>query len=276
LSTRRVPKGPGRRPKSLARRRFMELLAEGWSMRAACKEVGISRSIAHIWKNGTTVRLKDGTVKVVPPLEPSSTGVISPRFLSEDERVRIADLAAEGLGPTVIATHLGRSASTISRERRGYCQRCDVLVGLVGLHVTGVDRTEDGLRVHVESGPVVVGCPSCGVVAHGHGRQTVELIDAPCFASPVRLWWRKRRFRCPEPLCPVTSFMEQDPDIAPARGLLTRRATGWAVGQMPRENASVQGLARQLGCSWKTLWRSVRPVLEAAAADEDRFVGSAV
>ena len=67
MSTRRVPKGPGRRPKSLARRRFMELLAEGWSMRAACKEVGISRSIAHIWKNGTTVRLKDGTVKVVPP-----------------------------------------------------------------------------------------------------------------------------------------------------------------------------------------------------------------
>jgi transposase len=69
-------------------------------------------------------------------------------------------------------------------------------VGLVGLHVTGVERTEVGLRVDVESGqPTVVGCPSCGVVAHAHGRQTVELIDAPCFAAPVRLWWRKRRFR---------------------------------------------------------------------------------
>ena len=44
--------------------------------------------------------------------------MISPRFLSEDERVRIADLAAEGMGPTVIAAHLGRSASTISRELR--------------------------------------------------------------------------------------------------------------------------------------------------------------
>jgi transposase, IS30 family len=82
------------------------------------RELGISRSIARIWKNGTTVRLKDGSVKVVPPLEPSSTRVISPRFLSEDERVRIADLAAEGLGPTVIGAHLGRSASTISRELR--------------------------------------------------------------------------------------------------------------------------------------------------------------
>lgn len=96
----------------------MELLAEGWSMRAACKELGISRSIAHIWKHGTTVRLKDGSVKFVPPLEPSSTRLISPRFLSEDERVRIADLAAEGLGPTAIGAHLARSASTISRELR--------------------------------------------------------------------------------------------------------------------------------------------------------------
>ena len=42
---------------------------------------------------------------------------------------------------------------------------------------------------------------------------------------------------------------------------------------MRRENASVQGLSRQLGCSWKTLWNSVRPVLETAAADEDRFAG---
>lgn len=160
------------------------------------------------------------------------------------------------------------------RVHDGYCQRCDVLVGLVGLHVIGVERTEGGLRVEVESSPpAVVGCPSCGVVAHGHGRQTVELIDAPCFAAPVRLWWRKRRWRCPESMCPVTSFTEQDPDIAPARGLLTRRAIGWAIGQMRRENASVQGLARQLGCSWKTLWRAVKPVLEAAAADETRFAG---
>jgi transposase len=28
------------------------------------------------------------------------------------------------------------------RVHGGYCHRCDVLVGLVGLHVTGVERTE--------------------------------------------------------------------------------------------------------------------------------------
>jgi transposase len=139
------------------------------------------------------------------------------------------------------------------RVHGGYCQRCDVLVGLPGLHVTGIERNDTGLRVQVESGPAaVMGCPVCGVVAYAHGRQTVELIDAPCFTSPVRLSWRKRRWRCPEPMCSVTSFMEQDPQVAPARGLLTRRATAWAIGQMRSQNASVQGLARQLGCSWKT------------------------
>lgn len=55
---------------------------------------------------------------VVPPLEPLAVRQISPRFLSEDERVKIADLASRGLGPTAIGRELGRAASTISRELR--------------------------------------------------------------------------------------------------------------------------------------------------------------
>lgn len=87
-------------------------------MSAAAREGGVSRSAANIWKNGTTVRRKDGTVKVVLPLEPLSVRVISPGFLSEEERVQIADLASSGMGPTAIATVLGRAPSTISRELR--------------------------------------------------------------------------------------------------------------------------------------------------------------
>ena len=156
----------------------------------------------------------------------------------------------------------------------GYCERCDLLLGLPGLHVVGVQRDDAGLRVEVESvRPEVMGCPACGVIAHAHGRQRVELIDAPCFTVPVKLWWRKRRWLCPEPMPPVTSFMEQDPDIARPRALLTARATSWAIGQMRRENASVQGMARQLGCTWRTLCRAVKPILEAAAGDEKRFAG---
>lgn len=118
MSTRRVRKGPGRRPKSEARRRFVELMSQGWSLRAACVEVGVSRSAGQRWKNGARVRRPDGTVLVVPPLEPLAVRQISPRFLSEDERMKIADLASRGLGPTAIGREVGRSASTISRELR--------------------------------------------------------------------------------------------------------------------------------------------------------------
>ena len=64
----------------MARKRFMELLAQGWPLAAAAREVGVVRTTAYIWRDGTTVRRKDGTVKVVPPLEPLSLRPISPAF----------------------------------------------------------------------------------------------------------------------------------------------------------------------------------------------------
>jgi IS30 family transposase len=47
---------------------------------------------------------------------------VSPRFLSEDERVQIADLRRAGLGVRGIAGQLGRSPSTVSRELRRNCE----------------------------------------------------------------------------------------------------------------------------------------------------------
>jgi IS30 family transposase len=43
---------------------------------------------------------------------------ISPRFLSEDQRVRIADLRRAGAGVRAIARELGRGPATVSRELR--------------------------------------------------------------------------------------------------------------------------------------------------------------
>lgn len=51
------------------------------------------------------------------------------------------------------------------------------------------------------------------------------------------------------------------------------RACWWAVRQLRREHASVLGLARQLGTSWKTVWRSVRPLLQVMDTDPSRFDG---
>ena len=142
-----------------------------------------------------------------------------------------------------------------------YCSRCDLLVGLAGLHVVGVKTEDDtGLQVVVESGPGTVGCRSCGVIASSHGRREVRLVDAPCFGRPVELVWRKRTWRCAEPRCPTGVFTEQDPLVAAPRALLTTRACWWAIRQIRREHASIAGLARQLGTTWNTLWSAIGSV----------------
>lgn len=56
MSSRRVRKGPGRRPMSEKRRRFLDLLAQGWTLRDACRELEIHRSTGQMWKSGTTVK----------------------------------------------------------------------------------------------------------------------------------------------------------------------------------------------------------------------------
>jgi transposase len=160
------------------------------------------------------------------------------------------------------------------RARGGYCDRCDLLVGLDGLHVIGVERDDGGrLVVEVESESTLMGCPACGVVAHGHGRVVVRLVDAPAMGRPVTIRWRKRRWVCPDAGCPVGTFVEQDERIAAPRSSLTTRACRWAIEQIRREHASVNGIRRQLGTGWRTVWESIRPLLQVADADLARFEG---
>jgi transposase, IS30 family len=116
VSSRRVKKGPGRRPQSAKRQQFLKLLAQGWTAAAARREVGVSRATSHNWRRGHKVRLKDGTVRFVAPLDPLTTKEISPRFLSEAERVEIADRRRAGETMQTIADAIGRSISTVSRE----------------------------------------------------------------------------------------------------------------------------------------------------------------
>jgi len=152
-------------------------------------------------------------------------------------------------------------------------QRCDVLVGLDGFHVTGVTSEVDLLVVTIESAPRAGECRVCGVVAGSHGRLVHELIDIPAFGRLVRLRWRKRTWRCAEPLCPAGTFTEDDDQLARTRALLTTRACWWAIGLLRREHASVAGLARQLGTTWRTVWRAIQRLLQTLADDEARFDG---
>jgi transposase len=148
-----------------------------------------------------------------------------------------------------------------------------LLVGLDGLHVVAVERGDDALTVTVESAERPGGCPVCGVIAYSHGRRKVTLVDTPCFGRPVKVVWLKRTWRCADPDCAAKGFTEQHGEIAGRRARLTVRACWWAIRQMRREHASVLGVARQLGVTWKTLWRAIKPLLEAMAGDECRFEG---
>nr|WP_239654583.1 helix-turn-helix domain-containing protein [Rhodococcus sp. AD45] len=96
----------------------MELRGRGWSIRAASREVGVSRASGTNWARGYSVYRAGQLVRTVAPLDRLAVRAISPRFLSEDERIQVADLRRERLSIRQIATQLNRSPSTISRELR--------------------------------------------------------------------------------------------------------------------------------------------------------------
>ena len=151
------------------------------------------------------------------------------------------------------------------------CDRCDLLLDFPGLHLVAVSKGWAGLVLEVESCDPMTGCPGCGVIATGHGRVVTSVIDAPWAGRPVRIQWRKHRWICLEDVCEVATFVEQNPELCAPRGLLSTRAIRWAIGQLRREGATIQGLARQLGTTWNTLWSQVQPVLTMAANDPVRF-----
>ena len=93
------------------------------------------------------------------------------------------------------------------------CDRCDLLVGLVGFHLTSVTRTPDTLVLDVESCNQLAGCPGCGVIAQGHGRVVVEVIDAPWAGVPARIRWHKRRWICREHTCETVTFLERSDKV---------------------------------------------------------------
>jgi IS30 family transposase len=103
---------------SAKRQRFMELRGQGWSIRGAAREVAISRSAAANWARGYKVYRDGQVVGFVPPLDRLVVREVSARFLSQDERVEIADLHHAGLSIRAIAAKIGRAPSTVSRELR--------------------------------------------------------------------------------------------------------------------------------------------------------------
>jgi IS30 family transposase len=109
---------PGVAPQTAKREWFARLIARGSSNAEACRVVGVNPRTGKRWRLGRTVTSSSGRRLHYPPVTRKPRPEISPRYLSEDERVTIADLRRGGLGVRAIATELGRSAATVSRELR--------------------------------------------------------------------------------------------------------------------------------------------------------------
>ena len=153
------------------------------------------------------------------------------------------------------------------------CDRCDLLIDLEGFHLMSAARTPQALVLDVESCNQLVGCPGCGVIAQGHGRVVVEVIDAPWAGVPARIRWFKRRWMCRERTCQTVTFLEHDERVCAPRARLGARAIRWAIRQLRFEGATILGLARQLGTTCNTVWSHIKPCLQVASDDPARFAG---
>ena len=115
-------RGPGALPQVEKREQYARLIAQGYNNSEACRIVGINRRTGKRWRHGRTITTRDGRKRHYAPVVAAGAGrrvrEISDRYLSEQERVRIADLRQAGHGVRAIAEQTGRSPSTISRELR--------------------------------------------------------------------------------------------------------------------------------------------------------------
>jgi len=95
---------------------YGRLVAQGINNSEACRVVGINRKTGNRWRYGRSIRNTAGELVQYPPVKIAVSRPRSPRYLSEHERVVIADRLTAGTSIRAIATEIGRSASTVSRE----------------------------------------------------------------------------------------------------------------------------------------------------------------
>jgi IS30 family transposase len=86
------------------KKRYMELLREGYKGAAATRVVGVSTSLGSHWF------LEAGGMLVPDP------GPVSPRFLTQDDRIAIADGLHADIAVKQIAASIGKSFQTVYRE----------------------------------------------------------------------------------------------------------------------------------------------------------------
>ena len=99
-----------------------------------------------------------------------------------------------------------------------------------------VARTPDALVLDVESCNQLAGCPGCGVIAQGHGRVVVEVIDAPWAGVPARIRWHNTTLDMPR-----TRLRNGDIPGAQREGVRTSGAFGCAGDPLGDPTVTLRG-----------------------------------
>lgn len=109
---------PGPSPLTRQREEFARLVARGVGNSEACRQVGVNRRTGTRWRYGRAVPGRGGSIREYPAVTPPppAVSVRSQRYLSEDERVVIADRRLAKVSMRAIAVEIGRDVSTVSRE----------------------------------------------------------------------------------------------------------------------------------------------------------------
>ncbi|HEX2274867.1 MAG TPA: ISL3 family transposase [Acidimicrobiales bacterium] len=135
-----------------------------------------------------------------------------------------------------------------------------------GFRVLALDEHDDSLNVLVELERPDAPCPGCGTFSSKvKQRPVVRLADAPAGGRKVRVYWRKRRLRCAEEFCSTKTFTQQAPEQVAVRGRLTERLR--ALVAKAARCRSVAEVAAEHGLGWRTVWRAVQAVIEAALGE---------
>jgi transposase, IS30 family len=98
-----MPRGGNNRMPAAVKRRYFELIRSGLSGSEASQRVGVSLSCGSVWF------IDAGRVAF-------TDAPISPRFLSQDDRIEIADGLVHGEPVKVIAARIGKSYQSVYRE----------------------------------------------------------------------------------------------------------------------------------------------------------------
>src|SRR3972149_2409375 len=145
---RRPRRSPGALPLTSERDLYINLMRQGMSNAAACRIGGVNRKTGHRWRYGRSITIRAGEIRTYPAI--TRPAPVSARFLSEAERIAIADGLIRGGSIRVIAAELGRGPPTVSREaRRNRDTRTEVY------HPFRAQRRAAGRRVRPKLGKLV-------------------------------------------------------------------------------------------------------------------------